>query len=238
MLFHTGSAHLLFIPSWWRRIDKVHGRTMKHTNNLASIVCSFYCVRPKWWLWKYFSPHKQTLRFCIRIYQWPSPIVYIGIVVQNTQRMTTLVPDQTREIGILHQPRCRWSISLQKDCQRCEQKHLITKHSIFMRRMGLPSGSCCHCFCVYVTANIPFIAIHNSNGSSIWTKCVLYLCVLCVLTEIRAKIQQTCAFKWTNIYLFMCLQSWNLCSINELCPLAKCTWLSPSDPFNWTLRLR
>lgn len=132
------------------------------------------------------------------------------------------VPDQTREKLVFCTNRAVDAISLQKDCQRCEQKHLITKHSIFMRRMGLPSGSCCHCF---VCMSRPIFhslrfTIHNSNGSSIWTKCVLYLCALCVLTEIRAKIQQTCAFKWTNIYLFMCLQSWNLCSINELCPLA------------------
>lgn len=94
------------------------------------------------------------------------------------------VPDQTREKLVFCTNRAVDAISLQKDCQRCEQKHLITKHSIFMRRMGLPSGSCCHCFCVYVTANIPFIAIHNSQFTiqmaALFEQSVYYIYVRCV----------------------------------------------------------
>lgn len=129
-----------------------------------------------------------------------------------------------REIGILHQPRCRCHITT-KGLSTMRTKALDNKAQHFHAANGIAirlllSLLLCVCHGQYSIHCDSQFTIHNSNGSSIWTKCVLYLCALCVLTEIRAKIQQTCAFKWTNIYLFICLQSWNLCSINELCPLA------------------
>lgn len=157
---------------------------MEHTNNLASIVCSFYCVRPKWWLWKYFSPHKQTLRFCIRIYQWPSPIVYIGIVAQNTQRMTTLF--------LIKQER-NWYFAP----TALSMVHITTKGLSTMRTKALDNKA---------------QHFHAANGIAIRLLLSLLLCVChgqySIHCHSQFTIQMAALFEQSVYYIYVCCVCW------------------------------
>lgn len=86
---------------------------------------------------KYFAPHKQTWRFCIRN-QWHRSACIICIpnacilgLLHKLSRMHT----QWDNVFLIKQEKLVFctslvvdAITVQKDCQRCEQKHLITKH--------------------------------------------------------------------------------------------------------------